>query len=30
MCEKHRKIVYVYTCYDDLRYEKIALTHTQS
>ena len=30
MCEKHRKIANVSTCYDDLRYEKITLTHTQS
>ena len=30
MCEKHRMIVNVSTCYDDLRYEKITLTHTQS
>ena len=30
VCEKHRKIANVSTCYDDLGYEKITLTHTQS
>ena len=30
MCEEHRKIAQVSTCYDDLRYEKIILTHKQS
>ena len=30
VCEKHRKIANVSTYYDDLRYQKITLTHTQS
>ena len=30
VCEKYRKIAYESTCYDDLRYEKITLTYTQS
>ena len=30
VCEKYRKIAQVSTRYDDLRYEKITLTHTQS
>ena len=30
VCEKHCKIALVSICYDDLKYEKITLTHTQS
>ena len=30
MCEKHRKIAEVSICYNDLRYEKITLTHNHN
>ena len=30
VCEKQCKIALMFICYDDLRYEKITLTHTQS